>query len=181
MIWFVLCLYIYVLHTPIVLFIVQLFLQSTLAIFIWDDIFPRPFQQHSHYCFISQCMSFMYMYFDDYSDVMTRSECENDYSGRSRRLDDSQISSGYWSMDNSLTMSPSNTTVTTTLDKQGLLFNYLHTCILHILYMYITLCIWLGITCTNISVMYPTFRSMTQHHQKLSLSTLPCFSINFIP
>ena len=70
------------------------------------------------------------MYFDDYSDVMTRSECENDYSGMSRRLDDSQISSGYWSMDNSLTLSPSNTTVTTTLGEQGVLFNYVYTCIL---------------------------------------------------
>ena len=83
-------------------------------------------------------MSFMYMYYEDYSEVMTRSECENDYSGRSRRLDDSQISSGYWSMDNSLTLSPSNTTVTTTLGEQGVLFNYLYTCIVHILYMYNT-------------------------------------------
>ena len=62
-------------------------------------------------------------------------------SSKGRRLDDSQISSGYWSMDNSLTLSPSNTTVTTTLDEQGVLCNYLYACTLHLLYMYNTLCI----------------------------------------
>ena len=120
------------------------------------------------------------MYFDDYSDVTTRSECENDCGGRSRRLDDSQISSGYWSMDNSLTLSPSNTTVTTTLDEQSVLFNNLYTCIL--IYMYIIHYVFdfVLLACAKILETYSTFTLMTQYRQKLSLSSLPCFNLNFI-
>ena len=69
------------------------------------------------------------VYSNDCSGVTLTSEGGDGYSiSDSRRLDNSQISSGYWSMDNSLTLSPSNTTVTTTLDEQGVLFIYVYTC-----------------------------------------------------
>ena len=77
------------------------------------------------------CMLYTFINSNDCSDVTLTSEGGDGYSSsNSRRLDDSQISSSYWSMDNSLTLSPSNTTVTTTLDKQSVLFNYVYTCIL---------------------------------------------------
>ena len=136
--------------------------------FLWGEIFRRPYQQHWKYIYIfawAACCTLIYS--NDCSDVTLISEGGDGYcSSNSRRLDDSQISSGYWSMDNSLTLSTSNTTVTNTRNEQGVLFNYVCTCILLIYTRNNTWCVDLVLLAfANILETYSTFTSMTPYHQ----------------